>query len=229
MILYLTRDFRWKSETMTVIDVKRRCMNSFMADLGQGKFYNGFCVTAYADGVHTEEVYLMLYAEDYDLMLISCKEGYEDHAKDIIDQAVLYDELVEGYECIVGSAEELAEGHDDYEYMCDLDNDGELEYYNKKIWTCSNMYTRDTLSFEVEDDEEVDLIQDATRERHWRDEYYNAIMLWADEVDGETVVSVMCQTSLEDFEIVGYVVSGSECKEVYEISAAAMLGVKQIR
>ena len=187
------------------------------------KFYNGFCVTVYEDGCHTEEVYLMLGAEDYDLTLIGCKEGYEHQAEDIMDHAVMYDELVEDYECIVGSAEELAESDAGYKYVCDIDNDGEPEYYNKYIWTCSNMYTEDVLSFQPEDDEGAALIKDAIGE------HYKPIMLWADEVDGETVVSVMYQTSLEDFMVVGYVVSGSECKEVYEILATAMLGVGQTR
>ena len=193
------------------------------------KFYDGFCVTVYEDGRHTEEVYLMLYAEDYDLSLIGCKDGYEAYAEHIVDNAVLYDELIENYTLIMGSTEELAEDHEDYEYMCDLDNDGELEYYNKHIWTCSNMYTSDTLEFEPEDDEGAALIQEAISERYRRDEYYHAIMLWADEVDGETVVSVMYRTSLEDFVIVGYVVSGSECTEVYEVLASAVLGVEQTR
>ena len=191
------------------------------------KFYNGFCVTVYEDGRHTEEVYLMLSTEHYDLSLIGCTDGYEAYAEHIMDNAVLYDELVEDYTLIMGSTEELAEDHDDYEYMCDLDNDGELEYYNKHIWTCSNMYTSDTLEFGPEDDEGADLIQETISERYRGDEYYHAIMLWADEVYGETVVSVMYRTSLEDFVIVGYVVSGSECREVYEVVAAAMLGVEQ--
>ena len=193
------------------------------------KFYNGFCVTVYEDGRHTEEMYLILYPEEYDLTLIGCKEGYEDHAEDIMDHAVMYDELVEDYECIVGSAEELAESDAGYKYVCDLDNDGELEYYNKYIWTCGNMYTVDGLSFQPEDDEGAALIKDAISERYWRDEYYNDIMLWADEVDGETVVSVMYRTSLEDFMVVGYVVRGPECREVYEILATAMLGVEKSR
>lgn len=193
------------------------------------KFYDGFCVTVYEDGRHTEEVYLGLYAEDYDLTLIGCKDGYEAYAEHIMDNAVLYDELVEDYSLIMGSTEESAEDHDDYEYMCDLDNDGELEYYNKHIWASPNTYTTDTLEFEPEDDEGADLIQEAISERYRRDEYFHAIMLWADEVDGETVVSVMYRTSLEDFVIVGYVVNGSECTEVYEVLAAAMLGVEQTR
>ena len=191
------------------------------------KFYNGFGVTVYENGIHTEEVYLMLYVDDYDLTLIGCKEGYETCAEDIMDHAVMYDEMVEDYERIEGSAEELAESNAGYKYVCDLDNDGELEYYNKYIWTCSNMYTVDSLSFEPKDDDGAALIKEAIRERCLRDEYYNPIMLWADEVDGEPVVSVMYRTSLEDFVILGYVVSGSECTEVYEIAADARLGVKQ--
>ena len=193
------------------------------------KFYNGFGVTVYEDGRHTEEVYLMLYPEDYDLTLIGCKEGYEDHAEDIMDHAIMYDELVEDYECIVGNAEELAESDAGYKYVCDLDNDGEPEYYDKYIWTCSNMYTVDGLSFKIKDDEGSALIKETIGERCWKDEYYNPMMLWADEVDGETVVSVMSRTSLADFRIVGYVVSGSECREVYDILASAMLGVEQTR
>ena len=186
-------------------------------------------MTVYEDGHHTEEVYLMLYAEDYDLSLIGCKDGYEAYAEHIMDNAVMYDELIEDYTLIMGSTEESAEDNDDYEYMCDLDNDGELEYYNKHIWTTTNTYTCDTLEFEPEDDEGTDLIKEAISERYRRDEYYHAIMLWADEVDGETVVSVMYRTSLEDFVIVGYVVSGSECREVYEVLASAVLGVEQTR
>ena len=137
--------------------------------------------------------------------------------------------MIFGYLSIVGSAEELAESDAGYKYVCDLGNDGEPEYYNKYIWTCSNMYTVDGLSFVTEDDEGVALIKEAISECYWRDEYYNDIMLWADEVDGEIVVSVMYRTSLEDFRVVGYVVNSSECREVYDILASAILGVEQTR
>lgn len=193
------------------------------------KFYNGFCVTVYEDGQYTEEAYLYLYAKDYDTAIERCDEGYEACAKEVIGNVAYYDELVEDYKCVVGSTEELAEDNDEYKYVCDLDNDGELEYYNKSIWTCSNTYTVDGLSFSEEDDEGSNLIHNAIQERHLSNEYYNAIMLWADDADGETIINVMYQTSLEDLVVVGYVVSGSEYREVYEITAAAVMGVEQSR
>ena len=68
--------------------------------------------------------------------------------------------MEEEYEIIVGSEEELAEGDCDYPYICDLDNDGEPECYDKRTWFCSSMNARNMLTFEYldGDDEGIALI-----------------------------------------------------------------------
>lgn len=130
------------------------------------KLYNGFSVKVFEEGVCAEEAELMFYVTDYEITLVSCEDGYRALAGDVMENAALYDRLVEDGEIIVGSAEGPSQTLDDYKYQCDLDNDGEPEYYNKYIWTSSNAYTRDELSFECKGyDEGAGLIQDAIQER----------------------------------------------------------------
>ena len=196
------------------------------------KLYNGFSVMAFEEGRCVEEAELMLTVRDYELTLGNAWKGYGGCAGELMEQAVSYGSLVEEYEIIVGSAEEPAGDSCDYPYVCDLDNDGESEYYDKYIWFCSSMNARNILTFECqEDDEGVSLIQDAIQERWLGEDYYCPMMLWADKADGGTVVNVLYQTGLWDFAIVGYVADGAETglSEVYEMTAEAVPGVKQTR
>ena len=44
-----------------------------------------------------------------------------------------------------GSAERQAAGDDNQTYLCDLNNDGTEEQYQKAVWLSSNIYTEDGL------------------------------------------------------------------------------------
>lgn len=186
------------------------------------KIYNGISLACYMDGKLAEIADLMLIAEGYDIRLAECgEEKYRALAEQMEQSCLIYKEAIDEYECIEGSAEEKI-SEEEWDYQCDLNNDGVMEKYEKSIWLPSNMSTREFLTFSC--DQADDRIWDAILSGNDR-----PIMIWADDYEGETVLHVIYLTGLEDFEIMGYVMSGAEYRSIYRITAEADYGVETMR
>ena len=96
------------------------------------KIYNGFFVACYVDGVQVQTAELTLFPEKYDIELAECaEEKYRAFAENIFENSLHFKEMIDEYKNIDGISEEEEE---QYEYQCDLDNDGKLEQYYKSIW-----------------------------------------------------------------------------------------------
>ena len=122
-----------------------------------------------------------------------------------------------------GSAERQAAGDDNQTYLCDLNNDGTEEQYQKAVWLSSNIYTEDGLYFSCEAEG-----MEAVKEAVWSGGG-KPMMLWVDEADGQNIIQVLSATGLYDYEISGYLVSGAEYERVYRITGAAEIGTVQHR
>ncbi|MCM1182761.1 MAG: hypothetical protein NC337_05250 [Roseburia sp.] len=187
------------------------------------KIYNGIGLICYVDGSMVETVDLTLTAESYDVRPAECAdEKYRPLAARIEADCLTYKEVIDEYQCIEGSAEEALSEEEEWAYQCDLDNDGVAEQYDKSIWTPSNISTREWISFDWNDGS-YDL---------WNEIFDidgSPIMLWADAYGEENVVNVIYLTGLDDFEIRGFVIQGSEYQSVYRIAADAVYGVEEIR
>lgn len=187
------------------------------------KIYNGISLACYVDGRLVETADLTLIPESYDVRLMECaEEKYRPLAEQIEADSVMYKEIIDKYECIKGSAEEKIE-EEDWNWQCDLNNDGKPEKYKKYIWLPSNMSTMENLVFYCSNDES-DAVWEAIDSIDER-----PIMMWADSYEGETVIHAIYLTGLEDFEIMGFVVQGEEYQSIYRITADAVYGVEQIR
>lgn len=186
------------------------------------KIYNGISLACYIDGELVEIADLTLIAEDYNIRLAECGgEKYRPLAERMVGNCRSYKEAIDEYENIKGSAEEEI-SEEEWDYRCDLNNDGVLEKYEKSIWLPSNMSTREFLTFGC--DQAHDMIWEVILSGNDR-----PIMLWADDYEGETVMHVIYLNGLEDFEIIGYVIQGEEYQSIYRITADAQYGVETIR
>lgn len=186
------------------------------------KMYDGFDLFCYENGARVEEVRLRVIPEEYSFtfqyMDDTCKEWVAEYFS--LERCREIYEDVDQYRPVMGNAEtETEEG-----FWADLNNDGEQECYDKYIWTASNMWTQDGLSFTCE------ALPAAERAVYGQeDEYGAAMMLWVEEYNGNNLMQVLYRTGLYDFTIVGYLLEEDTCRQLYAIEAEAEYGVSKER
>ncbi len=204
----------------------------------------GFTLIAYEDGKRVEEVSLTLVPEDYDVRIIYDVE--ENTAKDVSedissDYSLLADDIAKNcltteaqlakFETVIGSAEQVIDMTDDKgNFCCDLDNDGEDEFYEKHIWkTHHRLSSQLIFTCEDETDEDILLLQEKIEEEG------RPLMMWVEPSEesftepftGENIINVFYRTGQEDFKIVGFLLEENDCRKVYEVAADARYEVKK--
>lgn len=191
------------------------------------KIYNGLTIYCYEDGKQVEEAVLRLTPESYEVKIDECAdETYENLAESTAEQSLSYKKLVDTYENVLGGAEQCIEVDDKKGCKSDIDNDGSMETYSKWIWTPSNMGTSEGLVFDASDEEEDAGSEQAGEAIHYgAGEESEPIMMWVDASERGNIVSVMYRTGLDDFEIIGYLVSESGYEKVYRITADVLYKV----
>lgn len=186
------------------------------------KQVNGLDLFCYEDGVCVEEVSLRLTPADCGAQVIACSDSaYREAAEAVAAESGTLRERISKYEVIVGTAEQELET--DTEYLCDLDNDGSEESYQKYIWFCSNYHTTNMLILRV-DAWETNYVAEAIS-----DEGKTPMMLCVESVNGENIINVLYVTGFWDYEIVGYVFHGADYKEVYRIKSNVQYEIEQTR
>lgn len=189
------------------------------------KMDSGYTLSYYTDGGVAEVLTLWLVPQTYDIRLTACADTrYRELAERTMAAAVSYKERAAAYEEFAGSAEsEAGEGAEE-RFLCDVDNDGEQEAYNKLIWTPSNLGTVTGIILTGEEDAGLLLTREAAESGAG-----DLIMLWFDGCGEEKILNALCRTGLDDFEITGYFVTETDYKTVYHITAAADYAVRQQR
>ena len=119
----------------------------------------------------------------------------------------------------MGSAER--EGGEEDLYLCDLDNDGTEEEYEKYIWITSSDHSFNHLSFACGGHEFLE-------EMIWSGGGF-PLMLWVDEADGQNILQVLTITGIYDYEVDAYLVTGTEYERIYRITGTADIGTEQER
>ncbi len=195
------------------------------------KIYNGLTIYCYENGKLVEDAALRLTPESYEVKIEECAdEIYVSLAESTAEQSLSYKKLVDTYENVLGGAEQCIEADDKKGCKSDIDNDGNMETYSKWIWTPSNMGTSEGLIFFVSDEEEDAGSKQADEAIHYgAGEESNPIMMWVDASKSGNIVSVMYRTGLDDFEIIGYLVSESGYEKVYRITADVLYKVTEKR
>ena len=186
------------------------------------KTYNGISIACYVDGVQVQTADLMLFPEKYDIRLAECtEEKYRAFAENIFESSLYFKEEIDEYKNINGSSEEKSSSEEQYEYQCDLDNDGEAEQYHKSIWEPSNMGTSECLYF-YGDGEGIGHTNDALRTTEG-----TPIMMWVEPFAEQNIINVISLTGLHDFEITGFLLNGAEYTSIYRITAEVTYGVNK--
>lgn len=178
-------------------------------------------LSCYVDGTLAETVSLAFFPEKYDIRLAECAEDkYKTLAEDVLQNGVSYKEKIDKGKNINGGSEEKS-SLDQYEYQCDLNNDGVLEHYDKDIWTRGDLRY---LNFSSEDagmEEAVCEIGQLVEG--------SAVMMWTEPFAGENIINIISVTERDGFEITGFLLNGTEYKKQYRITADVVYGVQQSR
>jgi hypothetical protein len=104
------------------------------------KCYNGYSVLLYEGGKLADAKKITIEATDYDMEVLQEDDtfsGIEEVKKTLCKKN--YPSILKNSNLVIyGTAEQVHEG-EEYEYTCDIDNDGVEEYYNKYMWLPSTM------------------------------------------------------------------------------------------
>ncbi len=185
------------------------------------KIYNGISLACYVDGIQVETADLTLYPEAYDIALAECaQEQYRVFAEGIAANGLHFKEQIDSHERISGTKEEPSPLAEQYEYMCDLDNDGVAEHYNKSVWEPSNIGMSEHLLFYGEG-AGIERVEAALETMNG-----TPMMMWVEPFQEENIVNVISLTGLHDFEITGFVLNGADRRIVYRITADVTYGVQ---
>ena len=186
------------------------------------KIHDALSIACYVDGVQVQMAELRFFPEKYDIKLAECtEEKYREYAENIFENSLYFKGEIDEYRNINGSSEEKLSSDEQYNYQCDLDNDGEAEQYKKSIWLPSNMGTSECLSFHG-DGEGIEHTDDAVYTVEGR-----PIMMWVEPFAEKNIINVISLTGLHDFEITGFLLNGAEYTRIYRITAEVTYGVNK--
>lgn len=184
------------------------------------KQYNGAALYCFEDGSCVEQAAVRMTEEGYQAETAQCLDPrWTALAEQTASQSPQYRRQADSWENWTGSAEQEA-GEED-RYICDLDNDGTEEEYEKYVWMTSSDHSFNHLSFVCEGHELLE-------EMIWSGEGF-PLMLWADEADGQNILQVLTITGIYDYEIDAYLVTGTEYERIYRVTGTAEIGTEQER
>ncbi|MDE7208008.1 MAG: hypothetical protein K2N90_12790 [Lachnospiraceae bacterium] len=176
-------------------------------------------LVCYEDGIVAETVDLFLAPKEYHVRLTECAdENYKMLAEEVLKNSVTYKGTIDMYKKIDGNSEERSSA-EQYQYRCDLNNDGVPEQYNKSIWTGDWEY----LDFSGEG-KGIACVRDAKKTVEG-----TPMMLWVEQFGEENIINIISLTELDDFEITGFLINGKTYKRLYRITANAIYDVCQER
>lgn len=96
-------------------------------------FKESVSLVCYVNGIAAETVDLFLAPKEYHVRLTECAdENYKTLAEEVLKNSVTYKGTIDMYKKIDGNSEERSSA-EQYQYRCDLNNDGVPEQYNKSI------------------------------------------------------------------------------------------------
>lgn len=184
------------------------------------KQYNGIALYYFEDGSCVEQASVRMTEEGYRTEIVGCSDSrWRALAEQTASRSARLRRQADSWENWMGSTEQEA-GEEDL-YICDLDNDGTEEEYEKYVWMTSSDYSFNHLSFACGGHEFLE-------EMIWSGEGF-PLMLWVDEADGQNILQVLMITGIYDYEIDAYLVTGTEYERIYRVTGTAEIGTEQKR
>lgn len=149
-------------------------------------YYNGYTLLLFDNGILADGKYISLEAEDYDMNIIQEDDsfaGIEEVKKTLSKKS--YPSILENSEYVIYGNAEQQKKDSDFEYSCDIDNDGVDEYYNKNMSFPSSLGITMKLVYEFDSSNNLEGIDELlTREN---EELYS---FWIDKVGDKNVLYV---------------------------------------
>ncbi len=227
-----TDDFQEQRESFNVIAYEGKnylCCVDFDSDR---MIYNGYTVRRYEDGKRVEEAAVHMVPERYEIRRISAQEGYEKLQAEMTEKCTAVKEKLDQGQRMTGGAEQAVEDLStlSWNYICDLDNDGLEEEYDKSVWRFvlfdgwARMGFHVTKSGGEKEQRGITMLSEEIE-----DSTDTPMELWAETYEGKNIVHVLYMTGLDDFRIAGYLVEENGYSKVYEIQADAVYRVEQVR
>lgn len=180
-------------------------------DFGK-KVYDGIRITFYQEGIYQGGVALQIVPKQgQEIGSITTdylkEERMEVLAEDLHKLSVDY---VINREVSQGTAEQIRE-EEEYNRVCDIDNDGTEEYYDVHMWYTSNYYTVDYLVIDPKDQGLGDVFYNMRAE-----EEGNIMGMWVAETEFGNVTYLLYEDGLYDFHICGYLISKEDDRWEWE-------------
>ncbi len=193
------------------------------------KAVNGFTVTAYEQGLVSDQVFLEAIANVWEPDITSCMSGYEALAEHYaeIGKDGFHDENLYDYRIDAGSGE-WVEKNEDTVYHADINNDGVEEWYEKYIFYPSSINAsiciEDKLYFAEAPNEQEELTA-------YYELQYEGIPLtfWVEKAitddsgQAKQVVCLLTYEGLSTNRVYGYLIEEENVTEVFEIEYKGQL------
>lgn len=185
------------------------------------KIRDGMTISCYEDGKKVEAVKIELVPKTYHPQITVCEQDdYRVQAEKVMADSDSVKAAVDAYEIFTGSAEISNLQDSEWEYCCDLDNDGVEEQYKKAIWATSNRYMADQLDFGGEEKQGIELLHEVIDSNQYGVDA-PPIMFWVDDYEGENIINIMYRTGLDDYDIAGCLIKESGYETLYRITVDA--------
>ncbi len=190
------------------------------------KMCDGIVVLAYEDGQRIEEVFLTRTVKDYNVSQVcEAPEDYRLPAALLAKECSGIKARLDEYQIIDGAAEQRMEDKDtEWQYACDLDNDGEIEHYRKIYWIPTHMSNNQLIFACKEEETGIGDFQNKMKK-----ETGTSQMMWVERFDEKNIINVYYMTGLEDFRITGYLIEEEKCRKIYEVACDADYEAEQVR
>ena len=169
------------------------------------KYDSGYTLYLYEDGKLADSKSFSYAIDDYDRSVVYEDTSFEaiSSVKTTLGNKKLPEILFQNDGVINGTSETIDSENPNYQYSCDIDNDGKPEYYNKSMWYPSNLGTVMSCMYSFENSGILDDLCSRLSEEQGNGRLYT---FWLDKVNGQNVLYLYYGDNL-DYSLYAYLIS----------------------
>ena len=167
------------------------------------KYYSGYTLYLYEDGILADGMNFWFGIEDYGMKIIYENSSFSGAEQ--VKNTLCNKELTDVMDNNDGVIDGTGEFHiSSYRYSCDIDNDGDIEYYDKTMWYPSNMGTVMECSYAFDDSGVLEDLCARLADEMGEGRLYT---FWIDEVDDVNIMYLYYGRNL-DYTLYAYLLEG---------------------
>lgn len=170
------------------------------------KYYSGYTLYLYDEGVLADGMIFSYDITDYDMKVEYENKTFAgmDQIRNTLNNKGIPELMDSNDYVLIGTAEQIEEEKDSYQYSGDIDNDGKIEYYNKYIWYPSNMGTVMMCLYDFEEPTILEKLLESLAEEVGDGRLYS---FWLDEIEGKNILYLYYGENL-DFNLYAILIDG---------------------